>query len=135
MLLLKKVMAEFLFLSRLFNGPWWAPKQSICNKRLRFMFPQLLFSSPYLMAKWMLWVCKKIMANKLMLNGIPSLAARTHYTCSRQDFSTFFIIHMLSQIARIKDINVVCSPIKDLLYLLHDPIDIMSPNMAKFCHI
>ena len=46
-------------------------------------------------------------------------------------FQHFFIIHMLSQIARIKDINVVCSSIKDLLYLLHNHVYIVSSLETK----
>ena len=46
-------------------------------------------------------------------------------------FQHFFIIHMLSQIARIKDINVVCSSIKDLLYLLHNHVYIVSLKLKN----
>ena len=61
------------------------------------------------------------------------LTNETHIKC-RQDFSTFFIIHMLSQIARIKDINVVCSSIKDLLSLLHNHVYFVSLRFGRWVY-
>lgn len=73
---------------------------------------------------------KRVLMLSVQTLSYVHFAIGTHTKC-RQDFSTFFIIHMLSQIARIKDINVVCSSIKDLLYLLHNHVYIVSLGLRR----